>query len=70
MQTIFFRDNFDTTFTPNIKNLCKRNGTYYYRKQVGGKCVLKSPGADGPAGWRADRVRPWRLHPGKTTIKE
>ena len=21
MQTIFFRDNFDTTFTPNIKNL-------------------------------------------------
>ena len=42
MQTIFFRDNFDTTFTPNIKNLCKRNGTYYYRKQVDGKRVLKS----------------------------
>ncbi len=42
MQTIFFRDNFDTTFTPNIKNLCKRNGTFYYRKQVDGKRVLKS----------------------------
>lgn len=42
MQTIFFRDNFDTTFTPNIRNLCKRNGTYYYRKQVDGKRVLKS----------------------------
>lgn len=42
MQTIFFTNDFDTTFTPNIKNLCKRNGVFYYRKQVGGKRVLKS----------------------------
>ena len=42
MQTIFFTNDFDTTFTPNIKNLCKRNGTFYYRKQVDGKRVLKS----------------------------
>ena len=42
MQTIFFGKVFDTTFTPNIKNLCKRNGVFYYCKQVGGKRVVKS----------------------------
>ena len=48
MKTALFLSNFDTTFTSNnlaptcTKNLCVRNGIYYFRRMVNGKRYLWS----------------------------
>lgn len=42
MRSFLFSRNFDTTLMPVCRNLCLRNGVYYYRQQVHGKRIYKS----------------------------
>lgn len=42
MRSFLFSRNFDTTLMPVCRNLCTRNGVYYYRQQVHGKRIYKS----------------------------
>ena len=48
MKTALFLSNFDTTFTSKnlaptyTRNLCLRNGVFYFRRMVNGKRYLRS----------------------------